>query len=308
MQTSPLPLGMQVFERGWLSSNNILFTSDAQTALIDSGYVTHSAQTLALVDAAVGNRPLDMLFNTHLHSDHCGGNAALQGRYPLLQTQIPPGDADIARRWDEEALSFRPTGQQCPRFKIDGVLMPGTSRLLGNCDWEVLAAPGHDPHSVILFEPQTRTLISADALWERGFGVVFPELIGEPSFDEVAHTLDLIESLQARRVIPGHGRPFTEVNASIATARRRLDDLSAHPAKHARHAFKVLIKFKLMDTRVMVRADWEQWCVSTPYLQQICGRFFPDMDVLKMGLELLLELQHADLAAIESELISDQNG
>ena len=34
---------------------------------------------------------------------------------------------------------------------------------------------GHDPHSVILFEPQDRILISADALWEAGFGVIFPD-------------------------------------------------------------------------------------------------------------------------------------
>jgi glyoxylase-like metal-dependent hydrolase (beta-lactamase superfamily II) len=45
---------------------------------------------------------------------------------------------------------------------------------------------GHDPHSVILFEPVSRVLISADALWERGFGVIFPELEGVEAFDEVA--------------------------------------------------------------------------------------------------------------------------
>ncbi|CAN5568954.1 hypothetical protein BH10PSE18_BH10PSE18_35870 [soil metagenome] len=306
MDAVQLPSGMQVFERGWLSSNNILFTDKDQAALVDSGYVTHSAQTLALVDAALGDRPLDMLLNTHLHSDHCGGNASLQEGYPLLQTYIPPGDADSVRRWDEEALSFRATGQQCPRFQIDGTLIPGTARVLGGNLWEVLAAPGHDPHSVILFEPITHTLISADALWESGFGVVFPELLGEPSFDEVAHTLDLIESLRASCVVPGHGRPFTGVNGSIATARRRLDDLSANPLKHARHAFKVLIKFKLMDSRVIARTDWEHWCVSTPYLQQICKRFFPKTDVLELGLELLSELVYAELATVEAELISDK--
>jgi glyoxylase-like metal-dependent hydrolase (beta-lactamase superfamily II) len=55
--------------------------------------------------------------------------------------------------------------------------------------WEVHAAPGHDPHSIILFDPISRTLISADALWENGFGIAFPELAGEPSFGEVAATL-----------------------------------------------------------------------------------------------------------------------
>ncbi len=43
-----LPAGMQVFERGWLSSNNILFIGEQQAALVDSGYLTHAPQTLAL--------------------------------------------------------------------------------------------------------------------------------------------------------------------------------------------------------------------------------------------------------------------
>ncbi len=306
MQLEQLPLGMQVFERGWLSSNNILFIGKDQAVLIDSGYVTHAAQTLALVDTALEGRPLNALLNTHLHSDHCGGNAALQERYPNLQTNIPPGDADIVRRWNEQALSFQATGQQCPRFRIDDVLRPGTRRVLGDHLWEVLAAPGHDPHSVILFEPITRTLISADALWENGFGVVFPELTGEPSFEEVAQTLDVIESLDARCVVPGHGRPFTEVNKALATARYRLDDLSARPMKHARHAFKVLLKFKLMESRMMARDDWEHWCMHTPYLHQICKRFFPEHDVLAMASELLSELMTAGLATEEGYLICDR--
>ena len=55
---------------------------------------------------------------------------------------------------------------------------------LGGFDWQVISAPGHDPHAVILFNPDTRVLISADALWERGFGVIFPELEGESGFAE----------------------------------------------------------------------------------------------------------------------------
>ena len=39
-------------------------------------------------------RPLDLLLNTHLHSDHCGGNAALQARHPGVRTLIPPGQAE----------------------------------------------------------------------------------------------------------------------------------------------------------------------------------------------------------------------
>jgi glyoxylase-like metal-dependent hydrolase (beta-lactamase superfamily II) len=42
----------------------------------------------------------------------------------------------------------------------------------------VLAAPGHDPHMVMLFNRERGILISADALWEHGFGAIFPEIEG----------------------------------------------------------------------------------------------------------------------------------
>jgi hypothetical protein len=39
-----LPDSLLVLERGWLSSNNIVFLEGEQAALIDSGYVTHAAR------------------------------------------------------------------------------------------------------------------------------------------------------------------------------------------------------------------------------------------------------------------------
>ena len=49
MQAPTLPPNLRIFERGWLSSNNILICGDDACALIDSGYVSHAPQTLALV-------------------------------------------------------------------------------------------------------------------------------------------------------------------------------------------------------------------------------------------------------------------
>ncbi len=302
--TPELPTGVTVFERGWLSSNNVLLHGD-RSVLVDSGYVTHAAQTVALVESELGERPLSLLINTHLHSDHCGGNLALQKRYASLRTEIPPGEAEAVSRWDVDVLSYRATGQQCPRFRADGVLVPGQWRQLGVHGWEVHAAPGHDPNSVVLFEPVTRTLISADALWENGFGVVFPELVGEPSFDEVAATLDLIEGLGPRTVIPGHGSLFSDVTRALSTARRRLDGLSADPHKHARHAFKVLVKFKLLEVQSMRTNEWGAWRDETPYLRAIQSRFFPNWDLAALGEDVLDDLVRSGAARRNANAIAN---
>jgi len=291
-----LPVGLHVLERGWLSSNNILIQGRAGTALVDSGYCTHAPQTLALVAAGLQGRSLDVLLNTHLHSDHCGGNAALQAAYPAMQTYIPPGQAPFVADWDPVALTYTPTGQQCPPFRFDATLQPGTSILLGDTQWEIHAAPGHDTHSVILFEPQSRVLISADALWERGFGVVFPELDGEDAFAAVGETLDVIERLNAAVVIPGHGAPFTNVSEALTVARKRLDGFVASPQKHMQYAAKVLLKFKLLEVQQIEQDALLQWVQNTAYFSAMVRKQSTEADIAGAVDALVQDLVRAGAA------------
>lgn len=305
MSQAELPPGVQVFERGWLSSNNVLFLGAQSTALVDSGYCAHADQTLALVAAALRGRPLDRLVNTHLHSDHCGGNAALQGRWPALQTLIPPGLAQQVAQWDPVALGYEPSGQRCPRFRHDGLVLPGTEIELADTAWQVHAAPGHDPDSVILFEPGSRTLISADALWENGFGVVFPELDERDAFGEVGATFDLIERLGPRWVIPGHGPVFRFEAAVLGRARSRLEAFVRNPARHAHHAAKVLLKFKLLECRQMLFVDYVQWAAGTPHFQGMHRRFAPAVGIGDWIDQLTQELVHSQVVRRVGESVHD---
>lgn len=300
---SALPADIRVFERGWLSSNNILLHSDEGPALVDSGYATHATQTVALVEGVLGVQALALLVNTHLHSDHCGGNALLQARYPDLRTLIPPGHAEEVRRWDANALSYLPTGQSCDRFHFDATLAPGSTLRMGQREWEVHAAPGHDPHSVILFEPELRLLISADALWENGFGVVFPEIEGAEAFAEVAQTLDLIESLQPRLVIPGHGKLFDSIDRPLEVARQRLSYFMADPRRHAQHAAKVLIKFKLLENQRCALVDFRQWVAQTAYFSTLHRTYFDRDDFTQWIDGLLQELVRARAARLDEQTL-----
>jgi len=271
--TIQLPPGVTVFERGWLSANNVLLTDEQSVTLVDSGYVTHHEQTLALVKEALNGRPLDRLVNTHLHSDHCGGNQFLQLHYPQLQTWIPPGLSQAVLNWVQSDLSYQPTGQNCPRFHFTHLLQPGSVHRWANSNWEVHAAPGHDPHSVILFAPEHRILMSADALWQNGFGVVFPELVGIAAFDEVAQTLDLIERLNPHTIIPGHGSVFNNVFSALSLARQKLDAFAQNPERHARYGTKVLLKFKLLEWGHISRQDFNDWAMAMPYMRDLHQRF-----------------------------------
>lgn len=268
-----LPEHMHFWQRGWLSCNNVLFVAPGTpAALVDSGYCSHAPLTLDLVEQALQTQPLVHLVNTHLHSDHCGGNAALQARYPALQTFIPPGESTAVQTWNEAQLSYRATGQSCPRFNVQGLLQPGTRIELGGTPWQIEAAPGHDPHAVLLFEPRQSILISGDALWDNGFGVVFPDIDGERAFEAVGDTLDLIEQLQPQIVIPGHGPLIVgsaSVEAALQRARSRLEQFVSSPWQHTLYGAKVLIKFKLMEQRQWPLHDLQAWAHNTPLLLKL---------------------------------------
>lgn len=297
-------VGAKLFERGWLSSNNILITSaGGVSALIDSGYCTHADQTVDLVERGLAGRPLGLLLNTHLHSDHCGGNAALQRRHPGLQTLIPSGSAEAVRLWDTEALTYASTGQECPRFAFDGVLRPGESLRLGDWTWDVHGAKGHDPHAIVLFQPDNRVLLSADALWQNGFGVVFPELEGISAFEEVGQTLDCIETLSPAVIVPGHGGAFDDLQLALEKARSRLRRFMDFPEQHLRHAHKVLVKFKLLECKSIDYLHLLQWVQQTPYLAKAASSGAPTPE--QWLEELLRDLERTQAIEREDDMIFD---
>ncbi|MFP3891549.1 MBL fold metallo-hydrolase [uncultured Ralstonia sp.] len=295
---------MRVFERGWLSSNNILFFDDdahGGCALVDTGYFTHAPQTVALVQHALQGKPLRRLLNTHLHSDHCGGNAALQALY-TCHTRVPAAQIDDVRRWDTDALSYGPTGQECARFTLpdeDAGLSDGMTVRLGGFDWQVISAPGHDPNAVILYSPDTRVLLSADALWERGFGVIFPELEGESGFAEQEAILARIAQLDARVVIPGHGRPFPGVNAAIDASLGRLAYLRADPERNALHAIRVLVKFKLLEQQALTYEALSTWFMQTSLMPRLHARFFASQSMTDLLDGAIAALVKAGAATVE---------
>ena len=301
--TSLLPNGLHFFERGWLSSNSILLDDGNSAVLIDSGYVTHASFLLSLIFSHLQSRPLSHLVNTHLHSDHCGGNQAIQSQFPFVQTFIPHGLFEHIRQWDTGSLSYEDTGQLCSRFNADVPLRPGDVYFWSGYEWEVHGAPGHDHDALLFFNPEHRILISADALWGNGFGIVFPEILGGHGFAEVAATLNVIEQLKPSLVLPGHGPIIHDVPQSLARAHFKLNYFVQSPALHASHAAKVLLKFKLLELQFISLTEFNLWIVNTPLLLRIHNSFFITTPIQDWCRELLDELIHKKVAFISNGIV-----
>lgn len=251
-----MPQQIHVFVRDWLSSNNILLKSRHGHVLIDSGYTTHAPLTLALLasERGLGDAPLALVANTHCHSDHVGGNAAIARRYgcPIA---VPAAEAPFVERWDGKALLHDYCDHRVDRFAVDRELAAGSRHEWGDLEWQALAAPGHDMGALVFYNAEHGILISGDALWENGFGFVMPVEVDPGALPAARATIEMLAGLDVKVVIPGHGEPFTAAAAAIERARGRLESFARDSLRIARHALKVNLMFTLLERQRIALAD-----------------------------------------------------
>jgi len=233
-----LPPQVRVFVRDWLSSNNILLKGREGHVLIDSGYARHAPLTLALLATpqGIGAAPLARLVNTHCHSDHMGGNAAIKARYgcPIA---LPDGEAPLIDAWDENTLLLAYADQRADRFAYDEVIRAGETHVWGDLEWQALAAPGHDMGALVFFNPEHRILVSGDALWANGYGFVMPREVDPRALPESQRDPAGIRCGQivADRdfVVPGLGDPNVPASSSVYAF-----DVSVPTAAKLKHVIK----------------------------------------------------------------------
>ncbi len=292
----PLQPGITVIERGWLNCNQIVLASGKGNVLIDSGYGRHAAQTLAAVEQALGGETLARLINTHCHSDHMGGNRALRERYRCRVT-IPAGEVRHIVPWTEQSCWAAQMDQYAEEFAFDDTIAAGDVFDAADLQWQAIAAPGHDMDALMFWCAEAGILVTGDALWERGMGFVYPQVLAAGSgpnifIEAASRTLDAIESLNPRLVVPGHGAPFVEVSAALAFSRRRLAALAADPVKNARNVMKGLFVFALLDKGSMALAELPEYLRRVPVYGELCERF------LQCDIDTLAESMLADLLKV----------
>ncbi len=199
---------------------------------------------------------------THAHSDHVGGAPGLStaARCPVhlpqqcrayLEGATPrsPGPSGIARIWPtllDQAFDAHGAGaavrgariagygtrggmrwpsDRAPEFFAAGTTMPGAP------GWQVLAAPGHTDDSVAFWNPETRALLSGDAvITVDGRAWITPETVDAPAG---AATGARLRDLDATHLLPGHGRPIhgDGVMEAALTADQRPATLSELPRR-----------------------------------------------------------------------------
>lgn len=215
------------------------------TGIHETGSLAELEQALAMCGLSIEH--IRLLVCTHAHSDHYGQAATIVDRtgcelwmHPkyehIAAMATDPGALleqrlEIARQSGVPEEPLRRFAEQrkgdesgiAALIAPDRELLPGVVIQTDLGPWSVYETPGHAPSHVCLFQPERRLLISGDHLLGR-ISLYFDYGYTPDPVGEFLASLDVVERLDARLCLAGHGRTFTDVRAHIDGNRELVAD------------------------------------------------------------------------------------
>lgn len=221
---------------------NLLLLHGREPAMVDSGFVGHAEDTAEWAQAQAGH--IDLVVNTHWHSDHVGGNGLLQSLGAAIAASA--SDAHAVARRDPGCCLAEYLDQPVAPYTVDQSLDDGQVVRLGDADWQVIRTPGHTPGHLSLWQPEERLLIVGDALSDYDVGWVNLALDGPDAATTAVKSLHRLAELAPRVLLPAHGQMPTEPAAAFTKALRRAQRLVDDPEGAVWYAARRIFGFALM--------------------------------------------------------------
>lgn len=265
--------GLFFIQRGFLSGNHFAYRAE-EPILIDTAYASEIPRTLASLEAlGVDWRRTSRILCTHAHCDHVGANRVIQeasgcevALHRVGKRFIDEGDR-WSTWWDyygQEAELF-----QCARGLEDGEELP-----VGPHRFRVVHTPGHSADGIVLYEPRSRVLLSADTLWERDMPVVTEAVEGDGAVEALLSSLERIAGLEVNVVFPGHGSPFTDVRGALVRAEGRLRGYLRDRTRLGEDLLKRILVYTLLMRGAFPEAELFPFLVGSRWFQDAIGRYF----------------------------------
>lgn len=263
--TTQLPEFIKFIQRGWVNANMIVVLGEGGPVVVDTGDFRYVDETLQLIEAeGVDLAEIQLIVNTHCHWDHFGANEAIRklSGAPLATSAKT---AVIFEKPDRKAMWLDYFGIDVAPQTVDIRWQDGDVVSLAGVPFQVIATPGHAPDGIALFQPETRLLISADALHENDCGILNTAVHGESVLDDALTTLARLRELDAQIALPGHGNIITDVPANLDALERRLHRFKDDPVQMALHLLRRVMMAGLLMNQPLPRDAMLDFCLKRPW-------------------------------------------
>lgn len=178
-----------------------------EAAIVDCGALF--PQEEAKIEAFVSDNNLKVkyILNTHLHLDHCFGNAWAAERYGILPMAHKDDETLLARMGEQARMFGLPF--EVKTEKLGGYLKDDDVLMLGENEIKVIHTPGHSRGGLCFYIPSAGWLISGDSLFEGSIGRT--DLEGGSYATLIKSITERLMTLPEETVVyPGHG-PYTSI-------------------------------------------------------------------------------------------------
>ncbi|MFJ7936564.1 MBL fold metallo-hydrolase [Sporosarcina sp. NPDC096371] len=260
-------------ERKFPSANMILI-KDQFPMLIDTGFGSEVKETERFIkEAGVSPEELQLIVNTHYHSDHVGGNFYLQKQYGT-QIAAHKWDADLINACDPEACSAEWLDQPVEPYRVDRKLSDNDEIHTGSRTLKVLHTPGHTLGHISLYEPEEEVLICGDLFHRNDIGWINNFREGVASIQRSLESLDRLSKLPIGRAYSGHGPQIENPLAAINAARNRFEKWLTSPEKVSWHACKRIFSFTLIIKNGLAKEEMDHYLLQCGWFQDFARYSF----------------------------------
>lgn len=226
---------------------NVYLIKDKRTALIDTGHPASFSKLKKVLQAAgLDFSNIDLILSSHSHVDHIGGNIYLSDAAvnDIPVCAIHSDVLSISNLWQlshegvhkliykirndvaayQAMFSLSETETFANRcFPVEGEvcfqqgLKNGQNISLGTITLKVFETPGHNPFHICLYDEINGILFSGDLMLREGTSII--DAMGD-NHTHYLDSLNLIEGLNSRIVLPSHGKPFYSTQVAVKIAKR----------------------------------------------------------------------------------------
>jgi glyoxylase-like metal-dependent hydrolase (beta-lactamase superfamily II) len=241
-------------------SCNAAWLRGPRPVLVDGGFGSDLEATLGLLPGEPA-----LVFNTHWHSDHVGGNAGLAKRFGMT-IAASAEEASRINAGDPEAFGSDWFDQPVDPYRVGRLLEPGELVETGTVSLRVVPAAGHSVGQVALFEERSRVLVAGDAILAHDVAFVNPFLDGAEALETAISSVERIGRLDARLAVAGHGDLIEDVGGCVKRSLERFLLWRQDPARMAFHACRRVFGFALMIHGGFARSELLPYLLARRWL------------------------------------------